>query len=199
MSRLTVREVEQALELPAKRWKGNCYAIATKILAKGLVEGKAQYGHYHGEIAPGSLFDGGPIVRHGWIKTAEHIIDPTRWVFEDVEPYIAYRPLDDPDYDLGGNRFREVTMRPFPPFTPGDEVIMLPTNLALRLSAIFGKFLVGITEAQLFWLANCPLHQLGELAEPVYRWIADDLGRQGLIPLDNQFEVLGPEAVMEEL
>ena len=98
---LTVQEVEEATGYSAETWKGNCYGMATAILSRGLVEGRAEYGIWHGAIAPGSYFEGRPVARHGWIRLPDgQVLDPTRWVFENVDPYIYVGPDD--NYDLGG-------------------------------------------------------------------------------------------------
>lgn len=86
---LTVKRVEKVIGQRASKWKGNCYGIAGALVAKKLVEGVAVYGLYHGHIAKTSMFAGQPFARHGWVLAPDGtVIDPTRWVFEDVEPYI---------------------------------------------------------------------------------------------------------------
>lgn len=108
--------VAAAIKIPVSEWPGNCYAIACQMVEAGLVTGRAVYGHYLGRIRPGTLFYGKPIVHHGWVVTAdEQIIDPTRWVFEGVAPYIHYATTaNSHEYDEGGNVFLLTQRRPAP-------------------------------------------------------------------------------------
>lgn len=86
---LTVKRVEKVLGQRASKWKGNCFGIAGALVAKKLVEGVAVYGFYHGPIAKTSMFAGRAFTHHGWVLQPDGtVVDPTRWVFEDVEPYI---------------------------------------------------------------------------------------------------------------
>jgi len=101
LKKITVEMVEDAIGLVAEDWKGNCYAVACDIVKVGLVKGEAVYGHWRGRVAKTSMFhredDALGICRHGWVETDEgFIFDPTRWVFEDAEPYIF---VGDPEYD----------------------------------------------------------------------------------------------------
>jgi hypothetical protein len=90
---LTVKAVEKAIRMPVRNWHGNCYAIACQIIKKKLVKGRAIYGHYKGPVAHTGYWKDQrdrPFQRHGWIKLADdRILDPTRWSFEDKEPYIT--------------------------------------------------------------------------------------------------------------
>jgi len=67
---------------PAETWKGNCYSVASKLVAAGLLRGEAVYGHWRGPVAPGSMFAsrGCGFIRHGWVvlKGGRTIVDPTR-------------------------------------------------------------------------------------------------------------------------
>jgi len=89
----TLAECEKALGEKAEKWVARCYEISCRIVEAGLVDGEAVYGHWTGDIAPGSHFsDRGkrlPFVQHGWILLKDgRVLDPTRWVFEKVEPYL---------------------------------------------------------------------------------------------------------------
>lgn len=89
----TLEECERALGEKAKAWVARCYEISYRIVAAGLVDGEAVYGHWTGDLAPGSYFArlkrGIPFVPHGWIQLKDgRVLDPTRWVFEDVAPYL---------------------------------------------------------------------------------------------------------------
>lgn len=93
MRSITVAEVEKAIKLPAKKWAGQCYGVATEMVKKGVVDGRAVYGIWWGLIHPKSLFAGRAWTHHGWIVLYDHsVIDPTRWVFEHAKPYIYHGP-----------------------------------------------------------------------------------------------------------
>ncbi len=88
----TLAQCEKAVGEPASAWVARCYEISFKIVAKGLVDGEAVYGHWLGDIAPGSHFADRKrlgFVSHGWILLKDgRVLDPTRWVFENVAPYL---------------------------------------------------------------------------------------------------------------
>lgn len=98
----SIAQIEQAINMPAETWKGQCYAIACMMLKADLVKGRAVYGHWRGAIHQDSMFaaraDQG-FTGHGWIETDEgEIIDPTRWVFEAKDPYLFRSEPPLPDY-----------------------------------------------------------------------------------------------------
>ena len=192
---LNPETVARAIGVPVERWPGNCHGIALAMLKAKVVTGKDRYGHYHGFIHPDSeRFGGRQFTHHGWIERRTTIVDPTRWVFECVEPYIYVGPKDDEDYDFGGNRVKEMYMRPAPPFDPtsgNGSTWELPDDIEQ-----FAKFILGhddkiVSAGQVMWLANLPLNMLGEFAQPVYEFIVDDVGLPGMIPMDNRREILG--------
>jgi hypothetical protein len=172
--------------MPTARWRGNCHAIACRILDLGLVRGVARYGHYYGPVAPASYFSPtAPFHRHGWVERPDRsVLDPTRWVFEDAPPYIHVGPRE-PDYDPGGQRLRTSHVGPVPGRLPGDDAIALdlPPEAAQHLSDMTG-YGTAFSLAQLFWIANLPPHMLGTHARPVYVALRD-AGRKALVPIDN--------------
>lgn len=195
---------EQVLGESAAAWKGRCYEIACalvrhKIVPQGAV---AVYGHWLGPVAPGSHFDRGnsiPFVQHGWVLLADgSVVDPTRWVFEGVAPYIYAGPAD--HYDEGGNEWREASEGDAPEFDPCEEVIeitkaVMPSSdvwnfveklLNLREDAfeVDGYEPGTVTLAQLHWLAHRSPCALGPHALAVYTAICK-LGHRALIPIDN--------------
>jgi hypothetical protein len=90
--KLDPEKIAEAIGIPLATWPGNCYGIACAVVEAGLVDGTAVYGHWLGPVAPSGHFgarSGHAFVQHGWIVTPDdEVIDPTRWVFEDVAPYI---------------------------------------------------------------------------------------------------------------
>jgi hypothetical protein len=76
-------------------WPGQCQFVAPSVIRNGLVGGRQSNGAWCGPVT-------GPHrdrfcttevamrrVRHVWITLADgRVCDPTRWVFEGVEPYV---------------------------------------------------------------------------------------------------------------
>ena len=191
-SNLTVGQVERALGEPAKAWVGRCYEIACAVIDRGLVRGTAVYGHWTGPIAEGSFFghkSGFGFCQHGWVILPDgRILDPTRWVFENVRPYI-YVGLSD-HYDEGGNALREARM---PAMMPAFEEGGPTFELRLRPSAL--KFVQAmipegsprdkLSRGQIFWLANKDPRKLGGHARAIYRMVVGH-NCEAFIPIDNK-------------
>jgi len=200
LHRDSVEEIAEIIDWPVDQWAGNCYAVSYSIVEKlGMGTARAVYGHYHGPIATTSIFADRPIVRHGWILTEDgQVIDPTRWAFEDVEPYLHIGELSK-EYDEAGDAWRQQfnDQQPTPAFNMNEETFDLPLpeetrQFVERLGlndtphSIDG---VLLNMRQLFWLGNLSLALLGQHAKPIYEaLIAIDNG--AIIPLDNQEAVL---------
>lgn len=207
---LTVEVVEGALGKLRERWKGQCFTVASMIVDRGLVEGRAVYGHFVGHIDPKSYFGSRsrhPFVQHGWVRLCDgRILDPTRWTFELNEPYI-WLGENDGSYDEGGNRWRIATMSPWPDPEPGErryqfqlgpEVIR---DLEAHGAELVEEELDGLdydlvslelTTTQVCWLANFPLTCFSTTwhAADVYAQIVG-YGLEAFIPIDNREAVLG--------
>jgi len=190
LKQITVPEVEAAIGRDSGQWVGNCYAIACQILAAGLVDGRAAYGHYHGPIEEGTVFYGkAPLVRHGWIETDDGgIIDPTRWVFEAASPYIYYTPQGNPDYDEGGQQFQLSMMRPRPDYDPRSPQYSVPE----KYWPVFSDFLGidkprdhQISREELFWVANLPVVLMWERGAFLLEAL-EAMNLQVIMPIDNQ-------------
>lgn len=188
---------------PTERWKGQCFALASQAVNHKLVPGTAVYGMWHGPIAKGSYFEERgsqiPFVNHGWVVLPDgQVCDPTRWVFENVEPYVYIGASD--HYDEGANRLRE-HVRP-PSFDAEEQTVQIeqhvlakdPWNFLeklLRLDQLFSDedYEAGtVTIPQLFWVGNRPPQELGEHAPAIYAAIKK-LGYGAAIPFDNQLMV----------
>lgn len=204
------RVCARRIAVPLKNWPGNCYLIATAVLKAGLVDdlkpehgaARVAYGLYTGPIAKTGRFGGRPISHHGWIEfDSGLVVDPTAWAFTDTAPALAATSID--EYDLAGSRFRSmVVMRPAPPFGKHDKTFVLPVDEVEGI-ATAGMLLGAGPEwdrrlglAQMMWLANLPLEQLGSHAKPLYRAIAST-GNAAMIPIDNRLYV--DEAIPDEL
>lgn len=89
---LTIDIIAKAIRVKTKDFHGNCYAIACKVVESGIVRGRAVYGHWFGEVAKTGYWAkrrDQPFQRHGWVELEDgRILDPTRWSFEDKEPYL---------------------------------------------------------------------------------------------------------------
>ena len=193
MMNISLRKVEKAIGIPAKKWNGRCHEIAGLMLDRKLVEGKLRYGHWIGPISPKSIFANYPqgLIRHGWIELKDgRVVDPSRFGFENKEPYIYIGPND--HYDAGGNKFRLNNMKPAPNYSGAEKKITLSLKgylaraLVQEMLGLTGKgSKISITMRQAFWLANLPLQTFNGLAKPVYEALIEaNLG--ALIPYDNR-------------
>ena len=200
-----VLRIGRALKWPPEQWKGQCYGVAKKMVDAGLAPGgTAVYGHYTGPIAPTSLFADRRALgfcQHGWILMVADgsVVDPTRWVFEDVEPYI-YRGKAD-YYDEGGNGIRASFAGPPPSFDDRD--------VSRATYRVTGKMLSGpawslmedllrllddvdrereideVSQEQLFWLANVAYDTLQPHTAEIYKML-EKLRLGPFIPVDNR-------------
>lgn len=188
--------VAAAIGIPASDWPGQCFGIASVMVEAGLVDGTAVYGHYLGPVAEGSMFYAAScagFVRHGWVQLADgSVIDPTRWVFEDVEPYIFAGSAE--HYDEGGNRERSRSRGRAPSYDPGADVRVVDSKVMsgpawtwaekhLAIDALHQPLGILSVE-QLRWLAHTPPADLGQVARPMFEaLIRLDMG--ACIPIDN--------------
>lgn len=181
-------EVAQAIEIDVMTgWPSNCFAIATAMVEAELVQGKATYGLWLGPVAEASMFYGKQIVRHGWVTLGDGtIVDPTRWVFEDVLPYI-YQGENGGLYDMGATSIKRISP---PPTRTADEAKFHYEPAILRDAVQFLADLLGLeagdtsyTRAELFWLLNLPYTSLQQHAENIYR-AAIAAGDGVLVPID---------------
>lgn len=136
---VTIQDCINATKIPLKNWAGNCYGVAEAIVKSGLVRGTPVYGMWTGRIATTSIFANRiklGFTHHGWITLPNgKVMDPTRWVFEDVKPYIFvgekeyscfdFQASDTPEVCLCGHVIEEHKHGFFQPCTichwPYDE------------------------------------------------------------------------------
>jgi hypothetical protein len=195
---LTLTDCEEVLGEKAPLWAGRCYEISSRIVAAGLLDGTAVYGHWLGPVHPKSPFAGGrPFVQHGWVvfPNDRRVLDPTRWVFEHEEPYLF---LGDPGklYDEGGNEWRGATRGPVPSFDVSEKQFDFDKRVMdtatwkfveryLEIDYMDEDQVPGVlSKQQVFWLANAPLADLGPHAKTVYDALVKK-GEEALIPIDN--------------
>ncbi len=189
---LDANRIAERIGVELSDWPGKCYAVACQMLKAKVVKGRPAYGNYHGPVVASSMFFGKTVVRHGWIERADGmIVDPTRWVFEGVEPYI-FVGLPSMEYDEGANLLRARFARPAPIFDPNKQMVAVPAGEARELfSGLLGMSEVRaeINTEQAFWLGNMALQALGGHAKPVYQALAD-MGMKAFIPCDNYARVM---------
>lgn len=187
---LTIEDVEQALDLPASKWHGQCYGIATSILEAGLIEGDPIYGHFLGEINKDGYWKGRekhPFVQHGWILLPDgRILDPTRFSFENKEPYI-YIGEGGTDYDEGGDMWRAAITRPCP--EPEGETLeeagwKLEGEESFAFHMLTRTPFKEITRAQVFWIANLPYAAIVSYIPIIFPALARN-NLKVAVPLDN--------------
>lgn len=187
----SVVKVEAVIGVQTEEWKGNCYGIASLCLDKGLVpNGILRYGHYRGPIHKDSMFAksrGMGFCQHGWIELPDNTVwDPTRWVFENVEPYIYIGKND--HYDVGGNIHRMATRMPAPKFDESAKMIELVAEDAvlnivkdiLRDHRQGNKFTIN----QVGWIANEDPRTFGNMAKSFYKSL-EKCKMDAFVPVDN--------------
>lgn len=179
-----------------RKWRGQCHYAATMLVQFGIVQGHVRYGNWMGPIHPDCPeFGGRTFTHHGWIELEDgSIVDPTRWVFEHVEPYVYEGPND--HYDAGGNVVREAIQGRTPPtFNPSKQTYLLSVPLEL-LDFFYEQCdddgMVVLDIDQLFWVANLSPRVLGGNAGAaiLYREL-DRLEMGMLVPIDNWRMVMG--------
>ena len=196
-----ISRIERVISLSSSAWQGRCYEVACAIVNSRIIKGQAIYGHYYGPVANIGYWAGRKdfiFQRHGWIvKKDGTIIDPTRWSFENVKPYLASIPKDSKkygEYDRAGNRFRQCMQSPPPIYNPIDRLALLrisDTKIENFLFKLLG-WPPAITVKMIFWIANLIPSKLGQFAKRIYQ-ILDKNNYGAFIPIDNRHLILGQE------
>ncbi len=193
---VTLARAEEIVGQPASKWRGECYGVSCKLADSGaLPRSTAVYGTYLGPVSKSSTFDcRRPFQRHGWVLYGEGaLLDPTRWVFEDVEPYLYWSSANDKDYDEGNSAVRKLFQRPAPRFNPLEKRTVLSRGV---LPHTDWKNILGMLDdsperparticlSEVFWLANLTLDALGEMARPLFLAL-QAVSHEAMIPVDN--------------
>lgn len=181
---LTIEDIEQSVGNPTSDWHGACTLIAHH--AWKLVGGHEIYGKYQGRVDKDGYWGGRRTLpnNHGWVLLDDgRILDPTRWSFENVEPYIYIGSGG--DYDEGGNNMRAAFRQPCPSAENGR-----PANMKeVVASAPLFEHLTDtpfdeMTCEQAVWVANAPYEELDFAVASIYETlIANKMG--AFIPIDN--------------
>jgi hypothetical protein len=183
-----IETIQDAINTPFERWKGNCYHISCQIVKSGIIKGKAVFGKYYGQVDDQSMFAGGIFINHGWIETPEgKIIDPTRWVFENKEPYIFETDKNNKDYDRGSNFMKSIFNNAIPAFDESTKIITIEDeSIDLLFSAILGehKQHKKITVDQAVFIGSQSLDFYGENAKTIFTWFKEN-NLAFFIPIDN--------------
>ncbi len=185
---LSLDEIGKKIDFPVNEWPLNCYYVSTLLVKHGIFSGKAVFGKYLGEISQKSPFSDSPIPNHGWIVTDDNkIVDPTRWVFEHVKPYLYIGEVKDKNYDRGANSLR-TTLRPnTPSFDATQNTLEIDDN---DIHEMMLKLLEGnvvnrkITVTQACFVASLSLDELDDDALPLFKWLTKN-NKEMFIPVDN--------------
>lgn len=209
MKKLSAAPLAKCLDLPPLEWVMRCHEISAMAIGSGCITGSTIYGNYYGPISSECPMEEwilrsqqGIPVRHGWIRQPSNvIIDPTRWVFEGADPYVALILSGDKEhqeYDPGAQILRAHTAGPLP--TRGSD--KLEHSLELDKSLItWSKLMLQdkqgppYTVLQIMWLANVTPAVLGMVAPFFYRALAD-AGYKTAIPVD-YWDLVFPEYTEE--
>lgn len=199
---LSVEDVAELIAIPLNEWPGNCFGVASKLVEALEWDATAVYGHYLGPIAATcTMFSPNCVTHHGWVLTKQGVVvDPTRWVFEDVQPSIAiYEPwvADSEElsqYDEGGEQWLRDNPKPVPAFDAsmkkasllegeGGVALQQFVSSYMSFASMKKEELTELSLNQIVWLANQPYTKLGTSAKLVYEWLVS-IKRKGLIPID---------------
>jgi len=187
-SDLRISHIEKAVDLPASEWHGKCTVISQAVVQLDLVTGDAVYGHYRGPVDHKSFWAARSVcgfIQHGWVLLQDgRVLDPTRFSFENVEPYIHIGDAD-PDYDEGGNIWRAASRMPRPeaggkPAGMKAESQIIEELFEHLTDTPFSK----ITWAQAHWVATLTPEELDFSAADIYKTLKDN-DLKALIPHDN--------------
>ncbi len=194
---LTLVEAELIAGSPATSWMGRCAQISS--LLADAYRGEAVYGHWTGPVADASPFAYASrtgFAQHGWIEMPDgSVVDPTRFAFEMVAPYIYIGESD--HYDRGGNVFRMAQLGEPPEAKPdghGPVTLEVSPEAADLIFAITGwRDLTALSLTQVRWLAHISPTVYGlDLAREVFEAIDATVGRVW-VPIDNWRWVMGED------
>ena len=80
---MTPEEIAAVIDFTIDKWRDYCFVVVPRMLRFGLVRGIEARG-----VSPFA-----DATFHFWIRTPDgRVVDPTRWCYEDVTPYIHVGP-----------------------------------------------------------------------------------------------------------
>jgi len=179
-------------------WPNRCFEVACAFIKHRIIIGKPCYGMYCGPISDKSVFAGRRFARHGWIFTPHgFIVDPTRWVFEAIDPYL-FITRSQAEYDLGSMRMRHLGRSSFPADDLSEKCISLDvSNEILEQYAGPGDW-SKLTKPQVHWLATV----MPDTSDDYIKMLNAicKAGQQMFIPVDiRTFYLDEPIAMMERV
>lgn len=190
---MTMSEIAEVINSPLDHWAGNCYGIASRMVEHGLVKGKVVYGKFLGDSSKG-LFKDTVIPNHAWVVTPDNkIVDPTRWVFDDVAPFMFETDVKDNHYDRGSNMLKEAFRTPPPEYNEDEKTFDVNDTRIDFIMALYlanQKVVRKISVSQVVWLSSLSLMTLGSNAHDIFSWIENN-GMRAFIPIDNYREIIG--------
>lgn len=188
---LTIQDLVALTGKTTDEWPGNCSFYANQV-AKGFPEmgAKWEYGHWVGPIHPDSFFGKrqNGFTHHAWTVLPDgRVLDPTRWVFEFVDPYIFVGSGE--HYDAGGNALRALMLKPCPAATPDkrDRIIGEFSDDDLFTLSLASDGVIEdnrLSASQLFWIANLPFDSMMGRHASIYAAL-EAHGFKAMIPVDN--------------
>ena len=186
---VTAAGVAEIIKIPVDQWEGSCTAIAESMLREGMVPGAVGvHGVWLGPISNRSkTFAGQPFSQHHWIVNGDDsIIDPTRWCFEGLPPYIWHGFDEDDYYDEGANQLNaEISIRPpFPAEVEDDAAVLDFGEDEGIVFAITGSDTLLYDHARAMWLGNQSYDKFKGQAKAIYG-VLEAAGFGACIPWDN--------------
>lgn len=193
-----IEEIAKVINFPVEYWPGNCHGIATAMVEHNLPTGyeniRVVRGHWTGPVDSKSIFyqkSKKTVVPHSWISLGNNIIcDPTRFAFENKDPYIFIGSTY--QYDVAGQKLRKAMQQnnPFPQARKEEKTYLLRfSNSAWPFMQELTKLdQPQFTQNQIFWLANQPHEHLDEHAASIYETLKN-AGYKAFIPMDSWNEV----------
>lgn len=183
------------------KWAKNCYAVSMAIYpfikeqlsyCDKVKKVEVVYGKWLWYTSENSVFECG-VSNHWWLEITYDkkviVIDPTRWVFEDIEPYI-YINIKTDEYDRAWQEFqimmRQNKTNKIPEEIPDDDIIDISFWKDIDIF-IYEKVLENkhsnFTKRNLLYIANTPIKYLWWYEKTIMNTLIDNWFR-AFIPVD---------------
>lgn len=175
------RELVEEMGVHVVDWIGNCEGAVRLFMRHFPIKGSisARGAWTQGTEAFGDCLR--PFTQHSWIQLEdERVLDPTRWVFEGVAPYIYVGESD--YYDYGTNALNAIIHDiPDTPYNKPGTKELDPTDADLLRTYGVRCFGDKVHHDDLWWLSRMP--PTGQ-HKALYEFF-EDQGMQAMIPIDN--------------
>lgn len=169
----------------SESWPNNCYAVATALVDLLPLTARTAYGFWYGTDVRNP---GEELSRHGWALLNGFVLDPTRWVFEQREPYLFVQKTSKAkEYDEGMTQLREAFEHSSPKRDLSQKQFAFKWDLdeTTFLTNLFGESRSWniLTCEECFWIANKPPKRILPIVESFYKQLKGyDL--LALVPID---------------